>query len=658
MERKRIRTVCPRDCYDRCHLIAEFPEGSPVPVLKGDPDHPITRGFTCPRGDKDLKRANSLQRVLFPYIRKKQEKEKRGKRSSWEEALQLVTEKLHTTLRKWGPEAVLHIEYAGNTGLLTWYFPQRLWNALGATKTDYSICSKSGHEALALHYGSSYGLQPRSLPDQKLIIFWGINAAVSAAHMWKLALQARKVNRANIVVIDPRISETAKQADVHIRPKPGSDVALAYGLAHSLITKKLLDEKFIKNWTRGYDQYKNEVRKWTPQRVEEISGIEQAQVDMLAKIYGKRRPSVIFIGLGMQKSKNGGEAVRAVSLLPALIGLHRGFFYSNTKAFNVDFDFITGEGITTTPHNIVSQVGLGQLLQEGAFKFIFIYNMNPAQTLPNQKMVRTGLLREDVFVVVHDTHWTESANLADIVLPAQTYLEKEDLIIPWHDNSIQRSNQLIEPREESQTEIWVMQQLAQRLERKERWLFQSPWDAVKIAFTDSLKEGAFEELLAGRQVQLESKPLDKYSTPTGKIEFFSSMARNRGYSPLPQHNDFSSAPGEFIFLNSAIRNYTHTQFQDIYGKIPAEVFIHPEDAKTLDVLEGDQIMLENEQGSVKANLRISTEVSLGTLWAPRQFIGLNGNPQNCLVPDTCQLIGKGSVFNSTLVRLRKMLDSD
>ena len=187
MPKKQIKTVCPRDCYDSCHLIAEFSDDEHRPKLKGDSSNPITQGFTCPRGAKDLDRTFSSQRVRFPYIRDKQQPDKFGKKCTWDEALQLVSDKLKDTLLITGAEAILHLEYAGNMGLLTEYFPHRIWNNLGASKTDNSICSKSGHDALALHYGSSHGIQPEDLINQKLIIFWGFNAAVSSMVVMRLS---------------------------------------------------------------------------------------------------------------------------------------------------------------------------------------------------------------------------------------------------------------------------------------------------------------------------------------------------------------------------------------------------------------------------------------------------------------------------------------
>ncbi|MFW9830428.1 MAG: molybdopterin-dependent oxidoreductase [Candidatus Thorarchaeota archaeon] len=650
---KRVTTVCPRDCYDSCNLIAEYPQGRSDPILKGNAEHPITQGFLCPRGVKDFNRAYSSQRVLFPYIREKQQLENKGRKCNWNEALELITKNLKTVLKEEGSEAVLHLEYAGNMGLLTWYFPQRIWYAVGATKTDYSICSKSGHEALSLHYGSSYGIKPEQLTHQKLIIFWGFNAVVSSPHLWSLAQKARNQNKSIIAVIDPRISKTAELADIHLQPKPGYDTALAYGIAHALSNQGLIDIEFIDKWTKGFESFSQEFKKWHKGRVERYTGLNWSQIEELATLYGTQRPNVIMIGLGMQKSRNGAEAVRAIGLLPPLIGQHRGFFYSNGRANYVDFDYLTGKTLSVKPHKLVSQVQLGRLVENGKFKFIFIYNTNPTLTLPNQTAFRYGLLREDVFVVVHETHWTETTKYADVVLPALTYLEKDDLVIPWSHHYIQRSNQILKPQEMSRTEIWVMQQLARRLDLKEQWLFQDSWDAIKKSLTNSVSQRAFDDLRDGKRLQLRTKELNEYPTPSGKIEFASSIALEQNASPLPTQPDVGHDPDKLVLLNSALPNYTHTQFQDIYGDIPAIVKIHPKTATEYDIHDEDIIELVNEQGTIKVSAQITESVLPETLWSPRQFIGLGGNPQNSLTPDSPQPIGGGSVFNSTYVKLQK-----
>lgn len=338
---EKVEVICPRDCYDTCSLIFNIDDSGRLKSVKGDPRHPITQGFTCPRGVGDLKRVYE-NRILYPHVRTRRKPGRDFKRVRWREALDLIAEKLRQVLRDYGPEAVLHLEYAGNMGLLTWYFPQRFWNAIGASKTDYSVCSKSGHEALSLHYGSSYGVQPDRLPEMKLIVYWGFNAVVSAPHIWALSVKTRRKG-GRIAAVDSRRSETARSADIWLCPKPGSDVALAFGVAKYLIEHGYVDLDFIKKWTYGYEEYKREVLKWTSKRVEKATGVEWSKVEELGEAYGRLKPSVTMMGFGLQKSAYGAESVRAVSLIPALLGLRRGFYYSNSRGYGVDISYLTGE---------------------------------------------------------------------------------------------------------------------------------------------------------------------------------------------------------------------------------------------------------------------------------------------------------------------------
>jgi len=652
MTRKIFETVCPRDCYDTCFLKVQVDDNENVVSVKGDPANPVTQGFLCPRGSKDHIRL-VRNRVLQPCIRKGSKPGRTYQALAWEDALEIINEKLLHTLKDYGSKAILHLDYAGNGGLLTWYFPLRFWNAIGAAKTDYSLCSKSGHEALQLHYGSSNGIQPEKLVEQRLIVFWGFNPAVSSPHMWRLSQIAREKNNASIVVIDPRKSRSAEQADIWLAPKPGSDVILSFGLARFLIDNKYVDLDFIGKWTIGFKQIENEVMKWTPKNVESITGVEWQSVERLGEAYGELKPSATMIGLGFQKSNHGAEAVRAISLLPALVGLHRGFFYSNSESFQVDLPYLTGESLTRKKIRIVSQVALGPLIEQGEFKFIYIFNMNPALTLPGQNGFRKGLSRSDVFVVVHETHWSETTDYADLVLPAPTFLEKEDLVIPWGHNYVRFSKRCIEPLGKSRDEVWLMRELARRMELEEKWLYEDPWSAIEIALENALEEGKLSDLREGRILKLLTKPLQDYQTPFGKIEMYSSLAEKSGLNPTPSYTPLKLKKGDFILLNSALPNYSHTQFQEVYGSIPAIVQMHPDDAELNDIHEGDDVTLTNKQGRVKVKVEISRSVQPDVLWSPRQFVGLQGEPQNSLTPWQPQKIGKGSAFNSTIIRITK-----
>ena len=573
--------------------------------------------------------------------------------ADWETALKAVADKLGEVLAEHGAESVLLLDYAGNTGLLTGAFPTRLWNALGATQTDKALCSASGHAGLALHYGDSYGLQPLELPSQDLIVFWGFNAAVSSPHLWALARQARQTAGARIVVVDPRESRTARDADLWLQPWPGTDVALAYGLINCLIKNQYVDLDFLRDWTQGFEPLKEEASRWSPEQVERFTGVAWSRVEQLGEAYGQLKPSATMIGIGLQKNDRGADQVRAVSFIPALLGLHRGFFYGNGHAFSIDEPLISGRSLTHKAPRIVKQVAVADLVERGEFKFLYVSCMNPALTLPNQRAFREGLSNKDLFTVVHDSHWTKTTQYADVVLPAPTYLEKEDLVIPSSHPYARFSERVVPPVTDSRSEIWVMREIAGRLGLSEGWLLEDPWVAIEVALEDAFEEGTFELLKSGAVLRLKSKPRDNYPTPSGKIEFYSSQAAALGYNPLPAQAPLRTPNRDFVLLTSATPRYTSTQFQEVYGPIPAEVAISPADAERLSIEDGDSVALSNELGEVKMKAIVSDTVREGVAWSPRQSEDLHGEPQNCLMSSEPQELGGGPRFNSTRVAISK-----
>lgn len=640
-----IETVCPRDCYDTCFMRVSIRDNELIRTM-GDKTNPVTQGFLCQRGYRDIERMQSPERILYPHTADSGSFE----RLSWDDALSLLTEKLNSTLEKYGPRSCLQIVCAGNQGLFTSYLPQRLYYALGFTQTDESICSKSGHDALSLHYGLTYGADPDELSDKELTVYWGFNAAVSAPHLYALSVKARKKGGV-VIAVDPRKSETAGAADVWVQVNPGSDVALAYGILKYLIENGLTDSRFINTYTHGFDKLEEEVSQWSVDAIEKYTGTTWDTITELAELYSSHRKNVTMMGIGMQKSLHGAESVRAISFIPAVLGLHRGFYFSNCQRFYVDIPYVTGESLTDKKIRIVSQVALGKLLEKGEFTFVYIHNMNPAATLPNQKAVEKGLLRNDVFVVVHDTHWTETARHADLVLPAPTFLEKEDVVVSYSHKYVRKSNRVSEPLGESRSELWVTAQIADRLQVKEEWLQEDPWEVVGKAFRNALEEGDVHDLKKGVTITLKMKPKNEYQTLSGRIEFHPEVTEP-GITPLPKQ--YLLPENGFVLLNSAAKNYTHTQFQDIHGAIPPIVFINLEDAREYNIHDTDIVELYNELGSIKLKAVISVAVPAGVLWAPRQGKDVEGSPQNSIMPDTTQEIGGGPVFNSTLVSIRKV----
>jgi len=615
---------------------------------QGSKENPITHGFLCPRGVGDPKRVYSEERILYPHIKDRNE----FRRVSWSVAIELVANRLASVLKNYGNESILLYDYPGNQGCLSWQYSQRLWRALGVTVTDGALCSTSGHTGIGLHYGLSYGLGFEGILNCNAIVFWGNNARVSSPHLWALSLRARRERGTTLVSIDPRKSETSESCDLWVNPRPGSDVALFYGIARYLIEHTKLAEKFIEEWTTGYEKFKEEVKKWTPKRVEKTTNLAWKKVEELCRILVEKPPVGIMIGLGLNKSSHGAEATRAASLLPALLGQHRGFHYSDSKGRFINWDYINGSEMSRKKSKVVEQVSVSSRLSSGEFKFVFIKGSNPALTLPDYNAVRAGLSREDVFVVVHETHWTETAKLADVVLPAATYLEKSDLNFSDHHLYTRLSTKAIEPLEECKHEIWIMQQLAERLNCEDHWVFEDPWQALEKATKEAFENGRFDDLLEGAVLKLRQRPVNDYQTPSGKIELYSSKAIEIDASPLPEQLPLNENERWFTLLNSSLPNWTHSQFRDVYGPIPAIVWISPIDATSLGIKKGGNVILFNELGALTVEAIITEKVSKGVLWSPRPLTGKNGVPLNSLASNNPQILGAGPRFNSIRVKVK------
>jgi anaerobic selenocysteine-containing dehydrogenase len=643
-----IRTVCNRDCPDTCFVDAIVENGRIVST-KGSEENPVTQGFLCPRGVGDTKRVYSKERVLFPYVKNGSKFE----RVSWAIAIELVRNNLNRVLEDYGNDSVLLYDYPGNQGFLSWQYSQRLWRALGATVTDGALCSRSGHTGIELHYGLAYGLGLEDALTCGVIVFWGNNARVSSPHLWALSLKARRENDARLVSVDPRKSETSEGCDLWVNPRPGSDVALVYGISRWLIEHDRLDEKFIEDWTSGCDEFKQEAKKWTRKRVEEATGLASSKIEKLCQTLVEKAPAAFMIGLGLNKSAHGAEAARAVSLLPALLGQHRGFHYNDSTGRFAEWDYLNGSRMSHKKSRVVEQVSVGSKLNAGEFKFVFVKGSNPALTLPDQNSVRAGLSRVDVFLVVHETHWTETAKLADVVLPAATYLEKCDLNFSDHHPYIRLSSKVIEPLGESKHEIWVMHQLAEKLGCQEPWVFEEPWSALEKATREAFENGNLKDLQEGAVLRLRQRPIDEYQTPSGKIEFCSSRALEVGANLLPVQLSPSVDDGWLVLLNSSLPCWTHSQFRDVYGPIPAIVWMNHTDADSLGIKSGDDVTLYNELGELTVEAVVTERVSKGVLWSPRPLTGKNSVPLNSLASNNPQDLGAGPRFNSIIVRIRK-----
>ncbi|MEB3755728.1 MAG: molybdopterin-dependent oxidoreductase [Desulfurococcales archaeon] len=546
---------CPRDCYDTCILRVD--DNRLVNM-----EEFLTAGSTCGRAIMDYKHANSQYRIRYPLLAI-DKKEELYKRVSLTKALKILVERLSETLKTHGPEKVLVLDYAGNRGMFTRLIPLRFWRLLGATFTDYNICDYSGINALRLHYGLGYGLLPEALLETRMIVYWGVNAAISNLHGFKLALKARSQRNAILATIDVRRSETMKLSDLKLKIAPGTDGLLALGVANYIIENELYDKDFIKRYTVGFEEFKKYVKNYPVDLVSRHTGLKPSLIEDFAHMYAINKPNIIFIGYGLQRRYGGGEIIRAISLLPALVGRHRGFYYSNTEGLKIPFN-----KITPVPASTIKQSAIGKLLEKGRYKFVFIFLTNPVATYPDSRKIRKGLLREDVFVAVHETHWSDTASVADLVIPAPTYLEKEDLVYSYWHNYLIYNRPVYDKPKESITEIELAARLAKIFEINDNFL-EDPWSELK-----KLMGSTLSLVINNGYAKLPYHRLDEYQTPSGKIEFYSSVAEKKKFPPLPVPPLASERKeGFFLVVSGAHPLYIHTQFEDVYGKIPP-IFIY------------------------------------------------------------------------------------
>ncbi len=645
---KIAKTVCARDCYDSCSMEFEIDEGKIVNV-RGDKSHPITRGFLCPRGNREVKRILT-NRIERPHIRINGHLQP----VDWNTALDKVVQRLRYVLDHRGPEAVLYLTYDGNAGLIHNQFVHRLWHRIDATLTDMAICTTTGHTILKMHFGESHGVKPIELPEQKMIVFWGFNAAVSGPHIWAKAVEARKKG-AKIITIEPLKTVTALNSDTWIRPKPGTDAALALFLINQFFQRNAVDWQFLEKYTIGANELKESVKVWTLEKTAEFTGVSPEVLLKLADDYIKFRPSATMIGVALQKKNFGWEHIRAIAFVPTVLGLHRSFFYSNGQSYYIDYNYITGATFHKTS-NIVSQVAIGEYVAQGRFDFIFVSSMNPAQTLTGAQKFVSGKEKNNVFLTVVDTHWSRTAKMADVVLPAPTFAEKPDVLISWGHHFTQYSEAVIAPMFESKSEVWIMQQLARRLGLKDWWLYEKTEEALAKAMANSFEDGR-GFLLSPETRALRTKPKDYYPTGSGKIEFYSKKALDLGINPLPQQPPLPHLQGEneFFLLSSAVSQYTNSQFWEVFGQPEPQLLINPKDARILQIADGQVVNVRNEFSQVRLYAKISDFVPQRVVWFARSIDDLDGKPVNGLIPTDYQKVGHGPFYHLNVVTVEKVI---
>jgi len=641
---KLLKTTCPRDCYDGCGMIAEVNDNNEIISLKGDKNHPVTQGFLCPRGSKDIQRLKT-NRVCSPKLRKNGALEQ----VEWDEAFETVSTKIKEIKEKYGADKILYLDYAGNEGLVNNYFAKRLWYEMGATFSDGALCTSTGHKALNLHYGLSYGVQPTDLEKKDLIVFWGINPAVTSPHVWKLALKARKKNNAKIAVIDVFRTTTAKRADLFIQTFPGTDTAVSYSIINQLIETRAINKQFINDYTLGFDDLKKAASEWTLTKASEISNVNINQLQAIADLYSKSKNSATYMGIGLQKREYGSEPIRAISFIPSILGHHRGFFYANSSGLKVDTKLISGENDNV---QIISQVEIAKEIIKKGIRLIYVNSTNPLVTHPDSQLLKQLFCNKKIFVVVNETHWSETAKVADVVFPVPTFLEKEDVMLSWGHKFTRFSQKIIEPITDSKTEVEIMTEIAKRLGyERDNFVFDDPFEVVKKSLEGAIEKGDIFSP-ENNLVELKTRAMNEYQTPSGKIEFTSTLAVEHGLKPLPEQKQIQRKENQLLLISTAVAKHTNSQFNEVYGNIPHNIYIHPKDAKKFEINNGDKVYIKNENGKMILFAQLYKETQEGVLWLPRFTTDIFMQQLNSIVLKTKQEFGNGPKFHSTYVTIK------
>ncbi|MGR3310801.1 MAG: molybdopterin-containing oxidoreductase family protein [Candidatus Brocadiales bacterium] len=648
--------TCPRDCYDTCSILTTV-EGGRAVKLRGNPKHPITQGFLCWKIQNALKFVYSPERLKYPLKRVGKKGSDDFRRISWEEAYEEIAHRMGDVQKKHGSGAILPFDYYGHMGLLNKQLPQRLFNALGASKCSPTICSNAGRTALQYVYGGFWGIDPEEIKSSKLIIHWGLNGPWSNLHGYNLVKKAMRQG-ARYYVIDPmKTCELGK----HLPIKPNTDGALALGIANYLISKGLYERGHVEKYTYGFEDFLKVVKEYDVERVSKITGLLKEDIVELAEDLYRLRPGFIHLGFGIQKHLYGGEAVRTIALLPPLIGGLR-VHYSNTDR-EIDLGFLQGkqfasQGDPVGNKKTYNMAQLGQVLETGEVKFLFVFNSNPAVNLPNQRLVKKGLQRDDLFVVVHYLFLNDTCSYADIVLPATSFLESFDVHVCYYHNYMSVNQKAIEPIGEAKPNYQVFKELAGALGLESNEIFPPEREVVdEFLKRSKAVDFTLEDLEREGFCKMKVRPQDVYSTPSGKIEFYSQLAEKANLPPLPGYyeEEINNYPLQLLTVNH--KRITRSQFHNVWQKeIEPIVLLNEEDAEQRGIKEGDRVRLKNDQDTLNMKARPTRDIKKGVVLA---YGGLwpklcGGKGVNTLIPDVVQAFGGNATYNSTYVEVEKL----
>jgi anaerobic selenocysteine-containing dehydrogenase len=659
-----IRTVCAHDCPDMCSILAHVEDGRVVRI-EGDPEHPFTAGFACGKVNRDTGLVHSPERLTTPLRRTGRKGEGKFAPITWDTALDEIVSNWKRVMAESGPLALLGYAYSSHQGQINRGLTNGMFHALGCSRLwGGTVCDTCADAAWTATLGEVGGADPESIAESDLIVSWSSDLHATNVHLWA-AIEKRRAAGVKLVVIDPRRTRSARVADLWLPVRIGTDSALALGVMHILVRDGNVDSDYLARHALGFDQVESEVLpRFTPEATAGITGLSVADIETFAAMYGAATTSFIRIGFGLSRFTDGGQNLRTVALLPGVTGAYGryggGALLATVAGFELNYNALrkpSGPAETRT----INHLKLGEALRtltDPPIRALFIAANNPAVTNPDTAGIRAGLAREDLFTVVHDPFMTDTAKFADIVLPATTYLETDDFYRAYGTYYMQYGRRVVEPQGEAWSNHRLTQALAARMGLTDKVFQMSPPDLVKELFRGASGTVATFDpaaLLDGKAVSVGTREPQSFRTPSGKLEFYSETLAKQGLPPMPDWRPDPAGAGDDRLRLLTTPGYfqSHTAFsgneflREREG--PPHAVLHPADAASRGLADGQLVRLSNERGEVGLILRVRDEIQPGIVLVPGQRPDAEtvGGTVNMLCADGYTDMGEGAIYQST-----------
>jgi anaerobic selenocysteine-containing dehydrogenase len=708
MARTTVVGACPHDCPDTCSILTTVEDGKAIAV-RGNPDHPFTRGRLCVKVNNYEERVYSDKRLLYPLKRVGPKGSKQFQRISWDEAIETIAKRWKSIIETDGAQAILPYSYLGTQGIINGLnVGDPLFNKLGATVSERTFCDSGSCTAYMMTIGPTPGVDPESFVHSKYILLWACNTLGTNSHHWPFIEQAKKAG-AKLVVIDPVRTRTARLADWHIPIRPGTDAALALAMIHVIIKENLVDRDYIDKYTVGYDELAERASTYTPEFAAQETGIPVEDIVKLAREYATTPPAVVRIGVAVERHAGGGQTVRAIACLPGLIGAWKhvggGLLQLPIWAFPVKWEVLMRPDLQPEKMRVLNSWRLGPALTgelgfDPPIKALFVYNANPMAMVTEQAKLEQGLEREDLFTVVSEHFLTDTARYADIVLPATTQLEQKDIMFSWGHLYLSYNNPAIEPLGEAVSNTELFRRLAKAMGVEDPSFYRTDDEIIEASldWTNPVLQGiTLEDVKAKGYARLTVPSADDWAphregnfpTPTGKCEFKSTITGGgnfvvplfrQGYNgdqdgtPVdalphyipPNENPQTTPALAKRYPLSLITPKSHAFLNSNYGNLPAQtaqageeqsVFLHPDDAEQRGIVAGAPIRVFNDRGAFEAFASISPDVMPGVVMAPSGYwhrSNRKGATVHALTPPAYADLGRAPTFSDVLVQVGKL----